>query len=106
LVFNQILCRDFDPEETVKEKMSRIGEVKDLRGMGVLLKQIASATAKSGSSCESESGKPANHQFFGQLQMPIRTIPLNGLERWYPLEGRDGNSTSSASKSEKERASK
>lgn len=60
--------------------MSRIGEVKDLRGMGILLKQIAVASKA--------PGKPA-HKFLGLLNVPLKYIPLAGLERWYPLEGRD-----------------
>ena len=60
--------------------MSRIGEVKDLRGMGILLKQIAVAS-------KATPGK-ASHQFIGQLNVPLKTIPLTGIERWYPLEGR------------------
>lgn len=60
--------------------MGRISEVKDLRGMGILLKQIASASKA--------PGKP-NHGFIGQLSVPLKMIPLSGIERWYPLEGRD-----------------
>lgn len=65
--------------------MSRIGEVKDLRGMGILLKQIAVASKA--------PGKPA-HKFLGLLNVPLKSIPLSGLERWYPLEGRQDKAKS------------
>jgi BAI1-associated protein 3 len=60
--------------------MSRISEVKDLRGMGILLKQIAVASKA--------PGKPA-HKFLGLLNVGLKSIPISGLERWYQLEGRD-----------------
>ena len=68
--------------------MSRIGEVKDLRGMGILLKQIAVSSSKT-TSPSSAPGKPGSHQFLGQLHVPLKLVPLTGIERWYPLEGRD-----------------
>ena len=64
----------------MSEKMSRIGEVKDWRGFGNFVKQIASAS-------KATPGKAA-HPFLGQLNVPLKTIPLTGIERWYPLEGR------------------
>lgn len=60
--------------------MGRISEVKDFRGMGILLKQIANASKA--------PGKP-KHGFMGQLSVPLKHIPLAGVERWYSLEGRD-----------------
>uniref|UniRef100_A0A0N8EGD3 Unc-13 D n=1 Tax=Daphnia magna TaxID=35525 RepID=A0A0N8EGD3_9CRUS len=80
----QLEIWDYDPDETVKEKMSRITEVKDLRGMGILLKQIAVASKA--------PGKPA-HKFLGLLNLGLKSIPLSGLERWYQLEGRDKTKT-------------
>lgn len=34
-------CRDFDPAETVKEKMAKISEVKGVKGLRKLMKEIA-----------------------------------------------------------------
>jgi hypothetical protein len=39
--------RDFDPAETVREKMMKIGEVKGVRGLRKLMKEIA-ITASTG----------------------------------------------------------
>lgn len=72
--------RDHDPEETVQEKIRKISKVKDFREIGILLKEIAVTTKTSDKSI---------HQFLGQLDVPLKSIPLTGLESWYPLEGRD-----------------
>ena len=42
-----MLCRDFDPAETVREKMTKIGEVKGVKGLRKLMKEIA-VTASTG----------------------------------------------------------
>ena len=60
------MTRDFDPNETLKEKLLRLGEVKDCRGLGKLLKQMAVATAKA-------PGKQP-HQFLGRLSIPLKVI--------------------------------
>lgn len=64
----------------MKEKMSHLTEVKGLRGMGILLREIAVATKSPGIS---------THQFLGLLNIPLKSIPLSGIESWYPLEGRN-----------------
>ena len=56
--------RDFDPNETLKDKLHRLGEVKDCRGLGKLLKQMAVATAKA-------PGKQP-HQFLGRVNIPLK----------------------------------
>jgi len=77
----QIEIWDFDPNETFKEKISRLGEVKNCRGFGKLLKQIAVASGKA-------PGKQP-HQFLGRVNVPLKMVPLSGLERWFSVEGRD-----------------
>lgn len=44
-----LLCnfRDFDPAETVREKMMKLGEVKGVKGLRKLMKEIA-VTASTG----------------------------------------------------------
>lgn len=64
-----ILFRDFNPEETVSEKMGRFGDVNDFRGFGKLLKQIAVATT-------SPAGKPA-HEFLGLLAVPLKVMTVH-----------------------------
>ena len=60
--------------------MSRITEVKDFRGMGILFRQIAISTKA--------SDEPA-HEFLGLINVPLKSVPLSGLEQWYSLEGKD-----------------
>ena len=55
--------RHFHPDETVMEKMSRLGEVKGCRGFGKFLKEIAVASTA--------TGKPA-HNFLGLLSIPLK----------------------------------
>ena len=61
--------------------MRKISEIRDLRGMGVLLNEMI-LTSKA------TLGKAAQHQFLGQLNVPLKTISLTEIKCWYPLEGR------------------
>lgn len=47
LVNLTIFYRDFDPAETVREKMTKFGEVKGVKGLRKLMKEIA-VTASTG----------------------------------------------------------
>jgi hypothetical protein len=38
-----LLSRDFDPEETTREKMKKIKEVKGMKGIKIFVKEVASA---------------------------------------------------------------
>ena len=81
--------------------MSRLGQVKDYRGFGKLLKGIAVASKS--------SGKPTP-EFLGLLTIPLKVherwikfllfewirtwcrdqvVPISGMERWFQLIGRD-----------------
>ena len=61
--------------------MSRIKEVKHVRGMRILIKQIAVASKA--------LDEPAVHKFLGLINIPLQSVPLSGLERWYTLEGKE-----------------
>ena len=56
--------------------MYRIGNIKDLKGVGFLLREMVSSRNK------------ASHQFIGKVNISLKTIPLNGIGKWYPLQGR------------------
>ena len=76
-----IIKRDYDEDETIKDKVRKISEVRDLRGLGVLLNEMILTS-------RSKPGKASQDQFLGllnRLNVPLRTIPLTGIERWYPL---------------------
>ncbi|XP_011304160.1 protein unc-13 homolog D isoform X1 [Fopius arisanus] len=76
---NDTLCLevwDFDAAETVPEKMSKVKDVKGVRGLVKLAKEIA-VTATTGSH---------DNEFIGRCRIPLRDIPVNGHTMWYPLE--------------------
>jgi len=70
-----ITCRDFDPAENFKDKLSHFGEVSGYRGLGKLLKEIAV------SSNVLSKPEPSPHDFVGLLNVPLKVSqqvsPLN-----------------------------
>ncbi|XP_035714351.1 protein unc-13 homolog 4B isoform X3 [Folsomia candida] len=72
---------DYDPEETLADKMKRFGEVKSTRGLRILMKEIA-LTASTGKQ---------SHEFLGCLKIPLNTIPPEGIDSFFGLESRNGN---------------
>jgi BAI1-associated protein 3 len=67
---------DFDPAETLKEKMNKISDVKGVKGFSKLMKELASTAT---------SGKHSN-EFVGGAKVPLKTIPAAGLTMWYNLD--------------------
>lgn len=67
---------DFDPAETISEKMNKFFEVKGAKGFRKLMKEIA-ATASSGKH---------DNEFVGCAKVPLKTIPAAGLVMWYNLD--------------------
>ncbi|CAG5090340.1 Similar to stac: Protein unc-13 homolog 4B (Drosophila melanogaster) [Cotesia congregata] len=76
---NDTLCLevwDFDAAETVPEKMSKVKDVKGVRGLVKLAKEIA-VTATTGSH---------DNEFIGRCKIPLKDIPVTGHTTWYSLE--------------------
>ncbi|GLH12149.1 Synaptotagmin 1 [Gryllus bimaculatus] len=67
---------DFDPAETVREKMMKIGGVKGVKGLRKLMKEIA-VTASTGKH---------DNEFVGSALLPLRNIPAPGQTVWCTLE--------------------
>lgn len=67
---------DFDPAETIGEKMNKFFEVKGAKGFRKLMKEIA-ATASTGKH---------DNEFVGCSKVPLKTIPAAGLVMWYNLD--------------------
>ncbi|XP_053660620.1 protein unc-13 homolog 4B [Anopheles marshallii] len=67
---------DFDPAETVKEKMNKLFEVKGVRGLRKLMKEIAQTAS---------SGKHDN-ELIGRTSIPLKSIPASGMLMWYNLD--------------------
>ncbi|CAG7828570.1 unnamed protein product [Allacma fusca] len=72
---------DYDPEESLSDKMKRFNEVKSTRGLRILMKEIA-LTASTGKQ---------THEFLGCLKIPIKNIPADGFDKWFNLESKNGN---------------
>ncbi|VVC40707.1 Hypothetical protein CINCED_3A013301 [Cinara cedri] len=76
---NDILCVevwDFDPAETVKEKVTKVGDIKGFKGMKRFMKEIA-VTATNGKH---------DNEIIGGTLIPLKTIPTRGQTAWYNLE--------------------
>ncbi|XP_049534834.1 protein unc-13 homolog 4B-like isoform X3 [Anopheles darlingi] len=67
---------DFDPAETVREKMNKLFEVKGVRGLRKLMKEIAQTAS---------SGKHDN-ELIGRTSIPLKSIPASGMLMWYNLD--------------------
>ncbi|XP_034829314.1 protein unc-13 homolog 4B isoform X2 [Maniola hyperantus] len=66
---------DFDPAETVKEKMTKIFEVKGVKGLRKLMKEIAITAS---------TGKHDN-ELIGTANIPLKSIPAGGMTIWLNL---------------------
>jgi hypothetical protein len=62
--------RDFDPAETVREKMMKIGDVKGVKGLRKLVKEIA-ITASTGKH---------NNELVGKATLPLKVTM--GILQW------------------------
>ncbi|XP_017020717.1 protein unc-13 homolog 4B isoform X1 [Drosophila kikkawai] len=77
---------DFDAAETVKEKVNKILDVKGVKGLSKLMKEIA-VTASSGKH---------DNELIGRAAITLKSIPVSGLTVWYNLEkGSKGRSRGS-----------
>uniref|UniRef100_A0A1I8PQW5 Protein unc-13 homolog 4B n=1 Tax=Stomoxys calcitrans TaxID=35570 RepID=A0A1I8PQW5_STOCA len=74
---------DFDPAETVKEKVNKIVDVKGIKGLRKLMKEIA-VTASTGKH---------DNELIGRTAITLKSVPASGTTVWYNLE--KGNKTKS-----------
>ncbi|XP_050430788.1 BAI1-associated protein 3 isoform X3 [Adelges cooleyi] len=72
---------DHDDESSVLDAVSKLNEVRGVKGLGRFFKQIAQS-ARSGS----------QDDFLGCINIPIQDVPSTGLDKWYPLEARSQRS--------------
>ena len=69
---------DFNPEESVNEKLNKFNQVKDGRGLRKFIKETLHATA----------GK-ISHELLGSVEIPIKNLPASGVSGWWNLEKPD-----------------
>ncbi|XP_026840156.1 protein unc-13 homolog 4B isoform X1 [Drosophila persimilis] len=67
---------DFDAAETIKEKVNKLLDVKGVKGLSKLMKEIA-VTASSGKH---------DNELIGRAAITLKSIPVSGLTVWYNLE--------------------
>ncbi|XP_066592429.1 BAI1-associated protein 3 isoform X2 [Prorops nasuta] len=68
---------DHDDESSVFDAVSKLNEVRNVKGLGRFFKQIAQS-ARSGS----------QDDFLGCVNIPLANIPSIGLDSWFKLEAR------------------
>ncbi|XP_069958195.1 BAI1-associated protein 3 isoform X2 [Cherax quadricarinatus] len=73
---------DHDDESSVFEVVSKLNEVKGVKGLGRFFKQIAQSARAGG----------GQDDFLGCVNIPLQDMPSTGVDRWYPLEGRSHRS--------------
>lgn len=73
---------DHDDESCVMDAVSRLNEVRGVRGLGRFFKQVCQS-ARQGS----------QDDFLGSINIPISDIPSTGLDAWFKLEARSHRST-------------
>ncbi|KZC11069.1 BAI1-associated protein 3 [Dufourea novaeangliae] len=73
---------DHDDESSVFDAVSKLNEVRGVKGLGRFFKQIAQSARSGG-----------QDDFLGCVNIPLQEIPSTGLDRWYKLEARTQRST-------------
>ncbi|KAG8506349.1 LOW QUALITY PROTEIN: BAI1-associated protein 3, partial [Galemys pyrenaicus] len=82
-------CRDHDEDVSLVEACRRLGQVAGLKGVGRYFKQVVKAARTKG-----PAGPGEDHagDFLGRLDIPVREVPVAGVDRWFKLQPRSSAS--------------
>lgn len=75
----QLEVWDQDEATTMADTIKAAGKVPDLKGFGRLFKEVAKTSRK---------GSTSLNDFEGVAVIPLNSIPCNGMEDWFPLQGK------------------
>ncbi|XP_011822318.1 PREDICTED: BAI1-associated protein 3 isoform X1 [Mandrillus leucophaeus] len=80
---------DHDDDVSLVEACRKLNEVIGLKGMGRYFKQIVKSARANGT-----AGPTEDHtdDFLGCLNIPVREVPVAGVDRWFKLEPRSSAS--------------
>ncbi|XP_078347490.1 BAI1-associated protein 3-like isoform X1 [Oculina patagonica] len=76
---------DCDDKALLKEEDSKLSKIKGISGMGRFFKDVMQSARKS-----SQDGNVDD--FLGYIEIPVKDIPANGIDKWFKLEGRSSKS--------------
>ncbi|XP_063694738.1 BAI1-associated protein 3-like isoform X2 [Bolinopsis microptera] len=77
-----VMLWDHDEEQSARAAVKELSKIKSVGGLGRYITQLAQTAV---------SNKNA-HDFLGMVTVPIKSIPTNGLDEWFPLQQRTSKS--------------
>ncbi|XP_037671365.1 BAI1-associated protein 3 isoform X2 [Choloepus didactylus] len=80
---------DHDDDVSLVEACRKLNEVIGLKGVGRYFKQIVKSARANGAAGPSEDHPD---DFLGCLNLPVREVPVAGVDRWFKLEPRSSAS--------------
>ncbi|PIK44409.1 hypothetical protein BSL78_18733 [Apostichopus japonicus] len=75
----QVEVWDHDEETSILETVKNVGNVPNLKSMGRFFKEVAKTSRRSSTS---------TNDFEGVIVIPLKEIPSNGKEDWFPLHSK------------------
>ena len=106
MYIHDFVLRDHDDEASVMDAVKKLNEVKGIKGLGRYFKQVSvfltdellanltyhdlfcfflTQVAQS-----ARSGEGGQDDFLGSVDVPVKDLPPQGLDRWYKLDGKFG----------------
>ena len=71
------------PDENLREKLKKINEVKDSKGLRQFIMDTVSGAAGGG------NGNGNQNKLIGSVEIPLSSVPASGLNKWWDLEKSD-----------------